>query len=247
MMSVKKPTVFVAVVALLVASGLLLHCGTAGVAESAGAKAPNTSPADKGAKGAAGVDTIAMAGDLAAWGRDNNNPAALAVAAQVLKSVPTQAMKADAAKKQTEGPKAPDAKKKEAEATPESLLAEAKKMCGTDAARQQAVATIAKMTPAKTRGGTRGPGKHKDMVKPTSTDVYTITFRGGEVAEVGVKGDGDTDLDLFVYDENGNLIVSDTDKSDRCYVRWTPKWTGPFKIKIKNVGRVPNSYILMTN
>ena len=36
-------------------------------------------------------------------------------------------------------------------------------------------------------------------------DLYKIAFRGGEVARAAVSGDGDTRLDLYVYDENGNL------------------------------------------
>jgi hypothetical protein len=36
------------------------------------------------------------------------------------------------------------------------------------------------------------------------------------VAPIVVLVDGDTDLDLQVYDENGNVIVSDTDYTNQC-------------------------------
>jgi hypothetical protein len=49
------------------------------------------------------------------------------------------------------------------------------------------------------------------------------------------------------YDENSNLIGSDTDRTDDCVVRWNPRWTGPFQIKIKNLGRVYNRYVLISN
>lgn len=62
-----------------------------------------------------------------------------------------------------------------------------------------------------------------------------------------VNGDGDTDLDLYVYDENGNLMGKDIDYSDYCVVSWTPRWTGPFTIKIKNRGSVYNRYKIYTN
>ena len=82
----------------------------------------------------------------------------------------------------------------------------------------------------------------KDIVKANTTDVYTVTLRADEKFYIYVKGDSDTDLDLFVYDENDNLIDSDTDSDDECLCTVQPKWTGTFKIKIKNLGNVYNRY-----
>ena len=62
-----------------------------------------------------------------------------------------------------------------------------------------------------------------------------------------MSGDGDTDLDLYVYDSNGNLIVKDNDYTDDCYVRWYRKWTGRFIVKIVNRGPVYNRYVIVTN
>jgi hypothetical protein len=76
---------------------------------------------------------------------------------------------------------------------------------------------------------------------------FTVTFVGGEAAEVGVKGDGDTDLDLLIFDEFGNKIASDEDNTDRCYVRWVPKWTGKFTIRVVNHGHVYNEFRIATN
>lgn len=84
-----------------------------------------------------------------------------------------------------------------------------------------------------------------ERVSANSTDVYNVTFIGGEPAEVFVVGDGDTDLDLFIYDENGNLIDSDTDNTDVCLCEWTPRWTGRFTIKIRNYGSVYNEYTML--
>ena len=81
-----------------------------------------------------------------------------------------------------------------------------------------------------------------ETVKANSTDRYTYRFYAGESVYIYVKGDGDTDLDLYVYDENGNLIDSDTDIGDTCLCTFTPKWTGRFTIKVKNLGRVYNRY-----
>ena len=62
-----------------------------------------------------------------------------------------------------------------------------------------------------------------------------------------VVGDGDTDLDLYVYDQNGNLIDKDVDYTDNCVCTFVPRWTGLFVIKIVNRGSVYNRYVLRTN
>ena len=85
----------------------------------------------------------------------------------------------------------------------------------------------------------------KDSVNAYDTDSHVVRFKGGESAAILVKGDGDTTLVLTVYDENGFFIARDTGKT--CYVRWTPKWTGRFVIKVRNLGDVYNDYILLTN
>ncbi len=96
-------------------------------------------------------------------------------------------------------------------------------------------------------GSVRGPRLGSETISARSVDTFTIVFYGGELAKVGVLGDGVTDLDLYVYDENGNLIASDTRDSDRCFVSFTPKWTGAFTIKVVNRGWVYNHYTLGVN
>lgn len=83
-----------------------------------------------------------------------------------------------------------------------------------------------------------------DRVLGHSMDSWRIYARVGAVTTVVVDGDGDTDLDLYVYDENGNLIDSDTDFSDYCLATWTPLWSGYFTIRIVNRGAISNVYRL---
>lgn len=109
------------------------------------------------------------------------------------------------------------------------------------------VAALSTAAPASATmiGGPRV--EHYDTVKPLTTDVYHLTFRGGELARVGVVGDGKTDIDLYIYDENNNLIASDDDNTSTCIAEWTPRWTGSFTVKIRNRGRLSSSYALLTN
>jgi hypothetical protein len=88
---------------------------------------------------------------------------------------------------------------------------------------------------------------HSDVVRAHSTDVYHMTFVGHEWEVLVVSGDGSTDLDLYVYDENGNLIAKDEDDTDDCVVRFIPRWTGDFTVKVMNRGGYSNRYTLGTN
>ena len=90
-------------------------------------------------------------------------------------------------------------------------------------------------------GGTKS-GWHR--VDAYTTDVFQVVLQGGEPWAVTVNGDGDTDLDLYVYDENGSLIESDTDGMDYCVCSGRARWTGPFTIRVKNLGSVYNDYFI---
>ncbi|MCX7962606.1 MAG: hypothetical protein N2653_13690, partial [Burkholderiales bacterium] len=80
-----------------------------------------------------------------------------------------------------------------------------------------------------------------------ASDVFRVTFRGLEPALVGISGDGDTDLDLFVYDETGRLVCRSERPVDEEICQWVPRWTGVFRIEVRNLGRVWNRYLILTN
>ena len=79
------------------------------------------------------------------------------------------------------------------------------------------------------------------------SEYHYVTFRANERAIVCVEGDHDTDLDLTIYDENGNEIDSHIDGHDVCICSWVPRRTATFTIKIRNYGSVYNVYTLYYN
>jgi hypothetical protein len=91
-----------------------------------------------------------------------------------------------------------------------------------------------------------GPVQAKDTVQRERSDLYQVWFNGHETAQVLVAGDGASDLDLYVYDENDNLICRDDDGTDRMLCTWTPRHTGMFTVEIRNLGDA-NAYDLITN
>lgn len=193
------------------------------------------------------VKDLELAARLAEYGRRTNDPAALLVSAQIMKNTPAKEEKRE---KTTEGKKAETTAKKDSAGltTPDALLAEAKEMAKSRN-NHMVLEMIEKESKVMAQRGKAGsPVRHVDRVEAGLTDVFEgIVFRGREKASIGVVSDGDCDLDLFVYDENGNLIEKDTDYDPHCLVEFTPKWTGPFTIKVKNLGRVYADYVLVSN
>jgi len=113
------------------------------------------------------------------------------------------------------------------------------------AAITMAILVCTSIVHANAIGGQREDGRR---ISAHSTQPYQpILFRGGEVATVVVIGDGTTDLDLYVYDEYGNLVAMDNDYSDHCVATWFPSRTGWFTVKIVNRGSVYNDYSMATN
>ena len=129
----------------------------------------------------------------------------------------------------------------------DKILADARIFAEGDEPLLKLLAQIEEDNKASHRGAVNGPSKHYDSVNGNSTDTYNISFIADYLAEILVSGDGDTDLDLYVYDSNGNLIASDTDYTDDCYVSWVPRWTGKFIVRIVNRGPLYNRYVILTN
>ncbi len=64
---------------------------------------------------------------------------------------------------------------------------------------------------------------------------------------VVVRGDGDTDLDLFIFDGVGRTVVSDTRLGDYCFVTFRVTRGGTFPVQVRNHGGVWNEYSISTS
>lgn len=126
----------------------------------------------------------------------------------------------------------------------EDMLAEAKELASGDDAM---LAMIEDIEAEGGRGRIGGPIRSLSRLPAGYYDTYQIPYYGGVFAELAIVGDGDADLDLLVTDEGGNTICYDTSYSDKLYCSWTPRWDGYFIVQVKNMGRIRNSYYLLTN
>lgn len=85
---------------------------------------------------------------------------------------------------------------------------------------------------------------HVDIINAEDTDTYHVDLRADETTIIKLGGNGNTDLDLYLYDENWNLIAKSDSYNDVEDVSVDPKWTGLFYIRIINRGVYPNRYLL---
>jgi hypothetical protein len=184
------------------------------------------------------VESIRMAHALIRYGDQNKDPHALITAARILQATGSSAFRGERA-----GGAAGATKAATDPRSVPALLQRAKAMANN---RADIVAAADDVASQGTRGRDGGPARARSIVNTRSTDVYRLNFRGGERAVVLVSGDGDSDLDLFVFDENNNLVCKDDDETDDMVCAWTPRWTGQFRVEIRNLG-VANEYVIATN
>lgn len=189
---------------------------------------------------------VKLANQVLRYGYENKSTLALLDALQIFSENPTQAFKATKEGEAVDESKT-DGKKAKVSFDYESVLADAKAFADGDSNLLALIDNIDAEAKGAQRGNINGPSRDYAAVNGKSYINYTASFVANELAEVLVSGDGDTDLDLYVYDSNGNLIASDTDYSDDCYVRWIPAWTGRYTIRIVNRGPVYNRFVILTN
>jgi hypothetical protein len=83
-----------------------------------------------------------------------------------------------------------------------------------------------------------------DRVPALSMRSWDVYVGAGEQKTAVVLGDGDTVLDLYVYDSNTNLVDSTACLAGSCVVSWTTKWSSHFTVTVFNRGLVYNDYWL---
>lgn len=96
-------------------------------------------------------------------------------------------------------------------------------------------------------GGVDGPMRGERVIAGNGTHEHNVRFQGGQQAIVIVSGDGDSDLDLRVYDGNNNVVCNDDDGTDLALCGWTPTYSSNYRLRIRNIGQTANRYWLRTN
>lgn len=96
-------------------------------------------------------------------------------------------------------------------------------------------------------GAEGGPIIKRDRVSAWSERQYTLRCEPDSWTTLAMAGDGDTDLDLFIYDAAGNLVASDIGLTDQAVLRWFSSGRQTFRVVVKNHGRVYNDFALASD
>lgn len=199
------------------------------------------------------MQSAALAFQMSKYGYDNQKPIYLITAAQTLIDHPVKgdfvplsvsdSLDTNAIKYKS--------KKQSVKLDPLKLLADARLMTDKkDTALIAMINTLQNSIPKdyeKKRGRKFSPLVQEYTIDSKSTKTLSTVFNGKEIAEVLIVGDGKSNLDLFVYDASGKLIMADTNPLDNCYISFTPKQTANYTIVVKNKGKTYNECMLMTN
>lgn len=189
---------------------------------------------------------LKLANQVLRYGYDNKSTLALLDALQIFSENPTQALNATKEGATVDESNA-EGKKARVAFDYDTVLADAKAFADGDPNLLSLIDNIDAEAKGAQRGNINGPCRDFSSVSGRSYVDYTASFVANQLAEVLVSGDGDTDLDLYVYDSNGNQIAGDSDYSDDCYVRWVPAWTGRYTIRVVNRGPIYNRFVILTN
>ena len=169
------------------------------------------------------LSALQTAASLAKYGYDNYSATALIEAAKIISETPVQELDA----KETPGePQQVEEKPTRLRMNPAQLLADAKKYAGRDKVVVNYAKQVEKMVNSGgTRGAVGGPRYGEGRVYGKTYKDYEVKFWASELAEVIVIGDGDNDLDLYIYDQNGNLTEVFAKSGGRMTGRWRQKDT----------------------
>jgi len=86
---------------------------------------------------------------------------------------------------------------------------------------------------------------HCSRIGALGTRNFEVQCYGGEATAISIEGDGDTNLDVYVYDKFGNLLAYDESRSGDCFVAFVPPRTGAVTIQIVNQGLVYNDFCFL--
>lgn len=187
------------------------------------------------------MKALRTATSLANYGYENESASALVEAARILSMIQTQPLEA------VSMPKAKNNLQNGQEITfePEKLIADAKKIA--DKETMKYIKTVEKRINSKHRGAVGGPCSAYGLVAGGDTDTWEIQFERLRTAEVFVSGLKISDLDLYIFDALGDLIICDEDNTSECYCSWVPVLSKTYTVMVVNRGILPNGYSIWTN
>lgn len=177
------------------------------------------------------ITQMVTAAEVADWARERRDARAMIVAARMLSEIRTRRENGD-----------------EPFLTPSALLDEAETFAGGD--RDLLDEISRERSPDK---GVRaspfgaGPIVVVRRLRARETYSFTIEARRNEVLRVAAIGDGDTNIDLALRDQNGAVICADGSRDHYPVCTVARPAAGPIRIDIVNRGEVWSRVQILTN
>lgn len=199
--------------------------------------AANLTTKGQGAQG--GVARLVLAHQLYALGRANKDPLTVLNAARLAASV---TLTDTPRTHETSGDPAPIAATNTA--TPANMF----EIATTLAAENEALLDLIDASSQELNFAPLATAiSTASTLTPMQSDIWPQPFYGASLAEIAILADENSNLDLKVADEHGNLVCQDIGPSDTAYCSFYPAQNGTFLITISNTGTSANSYLLLTN
>jgi len=177
------------------------------------------------------ITHMVTAAEVADWAREHRDAPAMIVAAQMLSDIHIRSQSGDTPF-----------------LTAEALLEEARILAGSDAVLLDQISRLGspnKGVRASSFG--QGPIVVVRRLRARETYGFTIEARRNEVLRVAAIGDGDTNIDLTLRDQNGVVICADG-SLDHYPVCTVPRpQTGRLRVEVVNRGQVWSRIQILTN
>jgi len=185
-------------------------------------------------------DLLALqtANTLARYGYSAQSASALIGAAEIFAQIRTQSLGVQPERQQS------GSTAETPEFTPANLLADARRIAGRDATMLAWADEVERSLNTTTRGAVGGPRSARDIIAGRDSHTYSVQLRGGERTDITLIGSGVSDLDLYLYDANGNYIIGDEGYDDLGFVWIVPPTTRTYRIVVRNLGNNNNRYEL---
>ena len=187
------------------------------------------------------VSLLLMAERLARYGEKMQDPLALIVAARIKQDTGERPAKREFQTRDGQGAATVAGRP---DGSVQGLIARARTMAK---GRADIIAFANEVEKSRPRGRVEGPHVATSVIRGGATNMAPLQFEGGGLAVVGISGDGATDLDLFVLDEDGKRVCAAEGDSDDEICRFTPRATATYRIEIRNLGKIANQYLFVSN
>ncbi|MGF1625561.1 MAG: hypothetical protein ACFCVH_11810 [Alphaproteobacteria bacterium] len=216
----------------------LAVCSGVALAEAPRFNVATDAPHDEGV--IAAMQGLAMAQQLASRGVETGDPILLIAAARLASQVDVSESTV-----RTRDEMVDAAGDSPALHTAAEMLTAARALSG---GRDDLLGLIEDAEAESARGSIYGSGYYEGYISGGDNLYYDEAFFGGEQAVITLQGHNPSDIDLWIYDEFGNLICSSTGYSSYETCSFTPRWTGNFTIRVENEGHPQGTYFtLWTN